>query len=271
MIQFLLGVPGRLKVLTDRITSTRATAMDTMLSTAQWTNARAAYLDALANGVAKSRAEVFTASGTFTWRTGVDLVWISGCGGGGSGAGFNSTSSKGGGGGGGGGGVWKFPVYRNGATTTAVTIPSAAAAVGNNTNGNAGGTVTFGAFLSLLGGAGGLTDASNYGAGGQGGTAFGGAGGAAASGAGNPGTSVLAYGYLLPGAGGGNGFLTSSVGGYAGLYTGGAARGGGASWFGNGGTTGAAGTLGGGGGGSGTSGVNSGAGGAGYLIVEYVS
>lgn len=58
MIDFLTGVPGKLKTLLDRLTATRAGYLDnlsagavaqaaTALSTAQWTNARAGYLDLL--------------------------------------------------------------------------------------------------------------------------------------------------------------------------------------------------------------------------------
>lgn len=60
MIDFLAGIPGKLKTLTDRLTSTRAGYLDnlsagavaqasTALSTAQWTNTRAGYLDSLPN------------------------------------------------------------------------------------------------------------------------------------------------------------------------------------------------------------------------------
>ena len=62
MLDFFAGVPGRLKTLTDRLTSARAGYLDnlntnlaalpapasTALSTAQWTNTRAAYLDNIA-------------------------------------------------------------------------------------------------------------------------------------------------------------------------------------------------------------------------------
>ena len=62
MLDFFAGVPGRLKTLTDRLTSARAGYLDnlntnlaalpapaaTALSTAQWTNTRAGYLDNIA-------------------------------------------------------------------------------------------------------------------------------------------------------------------------------------------------------------------------------
>lgn len=56
MIGALMGIPGKLKTLLDRLTATRAGYLDnlsagavaqagTALSTAQWTNTRAGYLD----------------------------------------------------------------------------------------------------------------------------------------------------------------------------------------------------------------------------------
>lgn len=65
MLDLFAGVPGKLKTLTDRLTSARAGYLDnlntnlavlpapasTALSTAQWTNARAGYLDTLNTGV----------------------------------------------------------------------------------------------------------------------------------------------------------------------------------------------------------------------------
>ncbi len=67
MIAALLGVPGKLKTLLDRLTSLRAIRIDnldntitsrapasTALSTAYWTNARAGYLDNLASAVPSS-------------------------------------------------------------------------------------------------------------------------------------------------------------------------------------------------------------------------
>jgi hypothetical protein len=89
MIAFLLGVPSKLKTLTDRLTSTRATNLDnldaqvstraaasTALSTATWTSGRAAKLDSVAlntdpllkapkaNGLALISSEFYTNADT---------------------------------------------------------------------------------------------------------------------------------------------------------------------------------------------------------------
>jgi hypothetical protein len=63
MISFLLGVPGKLKTLTDRLTSGRAANLDnldvavsttapasTALSSATWTGTKAGYLDGAISG-----------------------------------------------------------------------------------------------------------------------------------------------------------------------------------------------------------------------------
>jgi len=63
MIDFLLGVPGKLKTLTDRLTADRAANLDdldttvssraaasTALSSATWTNTKAGYIDAAITG-----------------------------------------------------------------------------------------------------------------------------------------------------------------------------------------------------------------------------
>jgi hypothetical protein len=68
MIGVLLGIPGKLKTLTDRLTSARAGYLDnlntnlavlpapasTALSTATWTGTKAGYLDAAISSVATS-------------------------------------------------------------------------------------------------------------------------------------------------------------------------------------------------------------------------
>ena len=73
MLDFFAGVPGKLKTLTDRLTSARAGYLDnlntnlavlpapasTALSTAQWTNGRAANLDLLsAGGIAQETTPI---------------------------------------------------------------------------------------------------------------------------------------------------------------------------------------------------------------------
>ena len=65
MLEPLLGLPGRIKILIDRITSTRASNLDnldgavssrapasTALSSSVWTGTRAGYLDASISGLA---------------------------------------------------------------------------------------------------------------------------------------------------------------------------------------------------------------------------
>jgi hypothetical protein len=65
MLDFFAGVPGKLKTLTDRLSSGRATALDnldaaittraaasTALSNATWTNTKAGYLDAAISSIA---------------------------------------------------------------------------------------------------------------------------------------------------------------------------------------------------------------------------
>ena len=73
MIGILLGIPGKLQTLLTRITSTGGANLDskldatvssraaaaTALSTAQWTNARAGYLDVLnAGGLAQETTPI---------------------------------------------------------------------------------------------------------------------------------------------------------------------------------------------------------------------
>lgn len=109
----LLGLPGRIKTLIDRLTATRAENLDrldasvstralasTAVSRADLTTARIALLDKLSNLDGKIseagkglKTQVFTSSGTWTRPEGVNMVMISGC--------------AGGSGGGGGGGVLK--------------------------------------------------------------------------------------------------------------------------------------------------------------------
>ena len=59
MLDFLAGVPGKLKTLLDRLTATRATNLDnldaaisTRVSSSVWTNALASELDGLAPAIA---------------------------------------------------------------------------------------------------------------------------------------------------------------------------------------------------------------------------
>ena len=101
----LMGIPGKVKTLLDRLTSARASNLDnlnttissraaasTALSTATWTNTRAGYLDASLNTIngdpAVHKWARYTANGTWT-RPGDHVgntVWTSMVGGGGGGS-----------------------------------------------------------------------------------------------------------------------------------------------------------------------------------------
>ena len=117
----LLGLPGRIKMLLDRLTATRAANLDrldatistralasTAVSRTDLTTARIALLDKLNNldvktseAGAELKSQVFTTSGTWTRPERVNMVMISGC--------------AAGSGGGGGGGAWDAGTYvRNG-------------------------------------------------------------------------------------------------------------------------------------------------------------
>lgn len=179
-------------------------------------------------------AVLFTASGNFFWPQGVQTVYLTGAGSGGGGGGGSATA--GGGGGGSGQAQAKVPLVTGAPGTIVVTINAAGAGGAAAAVGTVGGTVTFGALLTLAGGLGG---AAGGGAGGVGGAA----GGAGA----NPGESGIT---LKSGAGGYN-----IAGGIGGVMT----------------NVAAAGTVGanGGGGGGGPATLAGGAGGAGFLLVEW--
>ena len=113
----LLGLPGRIKTLLDRLTATRAANLDhldatistravasTAVSSADLTTARCALLDKLNNLDVKIseagvilKTQVFTSSGTWTRPDGVNMVMVSGCAGGsgGGGGGGVLTQSRG--------------------------------------------------------------------------------------------------------------------------------------------------------------------------------
>lgn len=95
MLDFLAGVPGKLKTLIDRLTSTRAANLDnldaaistraaasTALSTATWTATKAGYLDMAISGVARiksiqqvnSSASTGVSSGTWSGSITVTTV-----------------------------------------------------------------------------------------------------------------------------------------------------------------------------------------------------
>lgn len=100
MIASLIGIPGKMKTLLDRITSGRAANLDnlnatissraaasTALSNAVWTDALAARV-----GHATNRCQYFTASGTWTKPDGVEWIYVIMWGGGGGGAGGRAAT-----------------------------------------------------------------------------------------------------------------------------------------------------------------------------------
>lgn len=90
MIAFLLGVPGKLKTLTDRLTSARATNLDnadvptstrapssTALSNVTWTDALAAILgNTIQTTILSGNVQTGYVSGAGTSGTGEDTTYI---------------------------------------------------------------------------------------------------------------------------------------------------------------------------------------------------
>lgn len=238
--------------------------------------------------------QLFTASSTWTKPTGnYSFVQVELWGAGGSG-GAQSNGSIGAGGGGGGGYVKGIFAYASVATTVDVTIGSGGLSV-NTTGavaGNAGGTTTFGSYLTVYGGGGGSAGVSSAASGGGGGGCFFSAGSAGVAGV--PGAPLCSIGGVestiaidaIYGAGGGGDGATTYSGGADSLW-GGAGGGGcktnagganGTSTFGGnggigngGGTAGTVGAQPGGGGGAGCRAAGgtstSGAGGDGYARI----
>lgn len=101
-----------------------------------------------------STMQKFTASGVFSVPAGVTAVFAEVIGGGGSGAGYNGSVGARGGGGGGGYARKRITGLTPG-QSIAVTVGAGGAGVGSGMGGNAGGTSSFGAFVSATGGAGG--------------------------------------------------------------------------------------------------------------------
>lgn len=96
---------------------------------------------------AKLKSELLATPGTstWTWPTGVDLVWVTLVGGGGGGAGARNGLAVGAQGGGGAGEtLYRYPVLRLGATTKSYTVGSGGAggAGSTGTTGNSGGNGT---------------------------------------------------------------------------------------------------------------------------------
>ncbi|MGE0772782.1 MAG: T9SS type A sorting domain-containing protein [Cyclobacteriaceae bacterium] len=165
----------------------------------------------------------FATNGTFNQPASVTKVSVAAWGGGGGGGGADSNGSENRAGGGGGGGTYTF----NGNVTIAgnqtVTIGAGGAGgSGTNspTNGSPGGTTTFGALVSAVGGSGGFlgdgTDRTgNGGAATTGTTANGGAGGEAPPGGTTTDATASGAGGASGGPGGNGGNATGSTAGSA--------------------------------------------------------
>lgn len=251
----LMGLPGRVKILLDRIGSSTPTQLarldddvssrapaSTALSSSTWTGARAAKLDNLDGAVSASKtvlkSQEFLSSGNWVRPAGVDQVWVTAVGGGGGGGNGNGSSGGGGAGGGAGCAVVRLPLMTSANLT--VVIGS-----GGSSRGGRGGSTSVGSIVA---------------AGGEGGSGSGGDGGASGS------------GITQQGAGGNNrqrGESCGHPGGEpSGALTGGA--GGGGSIMGAGADHDAsAGANTGAGGGGGSSTADGGSGGSGYALIEW--
>ena len=230
--------------------------------------------------LAGSGFQEWTAAGTYSWKcpANITAITLSLTSGGGSGSSLTGTGC-----GGGAGTSVKVRIPVTPGTTYQVIVGAGGASV-TGSNGNNGGTSSFGPsgspVVSITGGIGGTTVGGNGGAlsttlgygslaGGLGGTS-----GAGAATHAIPGFEFLA---AMPGAGGG---LYGYAGGATDFYTGGisggaAAGGGGSSAYGSGGSASAAGNAspggghGSGGGGTGTATKSSGAGSDGYARIDF--
>jgi hypothetical protein len=204
-------------------------------------------LPALRPGFANTA--VFTSAGTFTVPNGVSAVRVTAIGGGGA-AGYHASMP--GAGGGAGGRAMGIVSGLSAGQNIAVTVGAGGVAPSTPANGNAGGTSSFGTYMSATGGAGG-----------GGGTAVlfsqpGGGGGTAVGGSVNAGGSMGGDSIVVAcrgGDGGGPGNGRAATGPEAGFSATGYGGGGG-----GGGTT---------TGGSPATGYPGGAGAAGIVIVEY--
>lgn len=181
---------------------------------------------AAASSYVGGRGQVFTSSGTFTVPTGVTSVAVTVQGGGGGGGACNGgqTSVTYGGGGGGGGRALKYVTGLTPGASVTVTVGAAGGSA------QAGGTSSFGAYVSATGGAAGQT--VNIGQGGSGG-----AGGSGQSGdinvtGGTGGTAQAGW----AAAGGGGGIQTTPIGIFFGNCYGSVFVPAGGFWGGNGGT-----------------------------------
>ncbi len=228
--------------------------------------------------------QTFTSNGTWTYPSGVNMVWLTICGGGaGGGGGANNGNSASGAGGGGAGTCYtSWPVQVSASVSVTIGAGGSGGAGGNSgsswngTSGGGGGVSSFGSLTAGGGGggAGGLVNAAggaggNYGSGGAGGPidgsgiigswgSGGGGGGAGGYNSSNSGGTGGAGGVGSGGSGGQGGAGASGS-----ISNGGGGGGGGGSAYGSGGTGGAGGAATCGSGGSSGSGYGSGGGGGG--------
>lgn len=279
MLPTLLGVPGKLYTILQRLTATRATNLDYLDATVSgsartsdgYSAALATHLAALQP--ATGATEYTTGSGTFTVPTGVTVIYLSMTGGGSSGSAYQGTGGSSAYGGSASGALIRYPIKVTSGQAISYTIGTGGAAVVRSSAGliasNAGTASIFGS-ITVPGAASGTYQ-----------------------GVWTPDAKSLTsnqHTFFLPGGDGGYSAVTVDDGEYVNpLYPGGAgasgysssyAGGGGSSFFGAGGD--AAGETGdatasaggyGAGGGAATSGLGtatSGAGGDGYILVEYV-
>jgi hypothetical protein len=155
MIPLLLGLPGKVKTLVERLTAVRAANLDNIDA------ATMANLDAAVSSAGKVRkTQVFTTSGTWTRPAGVDSVHVFLVGAGGGGGGVSTAETDRVGGGGGGGQVVERDLSVAGNLTVTIGAGGAGGATTDlyfpNRGSNGGdSTLTGGASLTAYGGSGG--------------------------------------------------------------------------------------------------------------------
>jgi len=253
-------------------------------------------IKAYVDSAAATDVQSFTGSGTYTKPSGAVKMFVQVWGGGGSGGRSNSSDNGGGGGGGGYTEAW-YDAADIGATEVVTIGAGGVAITSGNSNGNVGGTTTFGSLQSAYSGGGGGAVIGDKGGGGGGGhrgggststSTSGGDGGSPLGGTGNGEDSTFGGGSggynatpkggdSIYGGGGGGGNATGTAAGGTSYYGGGgggnSGGAGGISQHGGNGGAGAtsasdatAGSQPGGGGGGAEQG-DTGAGGAGQVIV----
>lgn len=217
------------------------------------------------------KQQTFTSgSGNFTWPTGVNVAYITMIAGGGGGGGNSSSAGVQAGSGGAGEFLLRYPIYRNGVSTSAYVVGTGGTGgTTAPTNGSTGIASTFSSLI-VLPGSGGVASTGTASNGGAGGGLTAGAGGAG-TGNGARGTVNSIYWF---GGNGGNANLTTALNAIGFNYTV-TSTGGAASQFGPGGATNggnaATTSYGAGGTGGGLGGVAKagGNGAGGIIIVEY--